>query len=794
MQNMDDYSESDIRSKYIDHAIKKAGWKESYIIREHQYTDGQIQVVGKSHKRGKTKFVDYLLSYPAYNPIAIIEAKKHKFPAGTGMQQGLKYAEDLQVPYVFTSNGDSFMFHNRLAKTGEIEKVISMDDFPSPEALYSQYIKESKINDTEKEIINTPYHFSYGDKHPRYYQVNAINNTIKAFANGQKHIMFVMATGTGKTYTAFQIIWRLIKSKKVNKVLYLVDRNILADQPMQDDFRKFGNEAVKLTRKEWQDPTGISAYKVYVGLYQQLFGENNENEKLFKNFKPDFFDLIIIDEAHRGSANANSNWREILDYFAGENSDTKVIGMTATPKETKDANLGYFGEPVYEYSLKQGIQDGFLAPYKVIRVGLDKDLLGYRPTKGKLDANGRIIEDREYNQKDYDRNIVLGQRTDAVAKFVSDFMKKNNERFDKTIVFGEDIDHADRLRRAFVNENPDLVNQDSRYVMKITGDDQEGKNQLDNFEDNESKYPTIVTTSQLLRTGVNVKNVKIIVLDTNINSMTEFKQIIGRGTRLNPNFGKFYFTIIDFRNVTRLFSDEEFDGTPIDTEEVTKDNVPIENTTDDSDTESHSTKDSDENLDQKIDPNNNYKYVVNDVHVQILNSQTYYYDNNGKLITENIVDYSKRNILGEFPQLHDFINAWNSADKKAALIKTMESNGLFIDEIRKEKEYAELDDFDLIVHLAYDQPALTKQERINNVKKQGLLFKYKDQAREVIKTLLEKYQDPGIHIEDLESPRLLDMKDFDKFGGKLKIIRNFGGKKNYQNAIKEITDKLFTTT
>lgn len=789
MNNMDNYSESDIRSKYIDSAIKNTGWDENYIRREYTYTDGQIEVIGQNCKRGDRKRVDYLLSYPANHPLAIIEAKRHIFKPGTGMQQALKYANDLQVPYVFTSNGDNFVFHNRLVKNN-VEHEISLDEFPTPENLYSQFIEERNINSTEQQIINTPYHYKRGDKSPRYYQINAINKTVSAIANGQKHVMFVMATGTGKTYTAFQIIWRLIKSKTVNKVLYLVDRNILADQPMQEDFKAFGTAAVKLTRKEWKNPTGISAYKVYVGLYQQLFGEKNPNEKLYQNFKPNFFDLIVIDEAHRGSANEDSNWREILNYFAGENSDTKVIGMTATPKETKDANLGYFGEPVYEYSLKQGIADGFLAPYKVIRVGIDKDLYGFRPTEGQLDDNGRVIEDREYNQKDYDRNIVLGQRTKAIAKFVTNFMKKNNKRMDKTIVFGEDIEHAERLRRAFTNYNGDMVSKDDRYVMKITGDDEEGKNQLYNFEDNESMYPTIVTTSQLLRTGVNVKNVKIIVLDTNINSITEFKQIIGRGTRLNPNYDKYYFTIIDFRNVTRLFSDPDFDGTPIDEIDTDDKNVPSDN---DNTNNYHSKNNNDNSNNIDDESQHQGKYVINGVPVKVINSQTSYYNNEGKLVTENIVDYSKRNVLGKYPQLKDFINAWNQADKKTALIEEMKKHGLLINEIRNERDYKNLDDFDLIVHLAYDQPALTKQERINNVKKSGILFKYKDQARDVLNALLDKYQDPGIHIEDIESPKLLDTPDFKQFGGKIKIIKSFGGKKSYIQMIQQLTKDLFTT-
>ncbi|MBI0091556.1 DEAD/DEAH box helicase family protein [Lactobacillus sp. M0345] len=791
MVNKDDYSETDIRSKYIDPAIKKAGWREENIIREYEYTDGQISVVGKSIKRGKKKFVDILLNYPDNHPIALIEAKVHKFPASKGMQQGLDYANDLQVPFVFSSNGDSFVFHNRLADE-DVEKEISMDEFPSPEALYNEYIQQTNANNNELELLNTKFHRSMGDKNPRYYQINAINNTVKAIAKGQKHIMFVMATGTGKTYTAFQIIWKLLKSKTVRKVLYLVDRNILADQPMQEDFQAFKNSAVKLNRKQWQDPTGLSAYSVYVGLYQQLFSGSNSDEKLYENFKPDFFDLIVIDEAHRGSANEESNWREILDYFAGEGSDTKVIGMTATPKETENANLGYFGEPVYEYSLRQGIQDGFLAPYKVIRVGLDKDILGYRPTKGKLDDNGELIEDREYNQKDFDRNIVLGKRTDAVAKFVSDFMKKNNQRLDKTIVFGEDIEHADRLRSAFIKENPDMVKKDNRYVMKITGDDEIGKNQLDNFEDNESKYPTIVTTSQLLRTGVNVKNVKLIVLDANINSMTEFKQIIGRGTRLNPKYGKYYFTIIDFRNVSRLFADPEFDGDPMEEVDTTENSIPDETSSNSEDSDSMDNLIDDTSNDDDEDSKRK-KYYVNDVSVEVSNAKTFYYDENGKLVTENIVDFSKRNVLGKYPQLKDFLNAWKQSDKKAALIEEMEKHGLLLDEIRKEEDFSKFDDFDLIVHLAYDQPALTKQERINNVKKRGILFKYKDQARDVIQAILDKYQDPGIHIEDLESPQLLDTPNFKKFGGKIKIIRSFGGKKNYKEAIKELTDNLFVT-
>lgn len=790
MVNKDAYSESDIRSKYIDPAVKNAGW-EQYVTRE-VYTDGQIQVVGKKHRRGKRKFVDYLLTYPAYNRLAIIEAKKHTHSEGDGMQQGLSYAasKDLQVPYVFTSNGDSFIFHNRLAKSGEIEKRLSLDELPTPQQLYKQFLIDTNANNDEKELIETPFQYSKGDKAPRYYQVNAINNTLRAFAKGQKHIMFVMATGTGKTYTAFQIIWRLIKSQKIKKVLYLVDRNILADQPLQDDFRKFGDEAVKLNRKFWNNKAGISSYKVYIGLYQQMFGEDNNDERLYKNFKPDFFDLIVIDEAHRSSATEDSSWREILDYFAGENSKTTVIGMTATPKETMDANLKYYGEPVYEYSLKQGIQDGFLAPYKVIRVGIDKDLMGYRPTKGKLDDNNQLIEDREYNQKDFDRNIILPQRTQQVAKFVSNYMKKNDERFAKTIVFGDDIEHANRLRMAFINENPDLVNEDNRYVMKITGDDQEGKDQLENFQSNEEKYPTIVTTSQLLRTGVNVKNVKFIVLDANIESTTEFKQIIGRGTRLNPSSGKFYFTIIDFKNVTRKFSEKDFDGDPLEIQEVNESDIPEE----DDGSYHEDTNSEDDDLPKNDEDNGKKaKYVVSDVDANILTSQTSIIDKDGNLITENIIDFSKRNVIGQYPQLYDFLNAWNKSDKKATLIEEMENNGVFIDEIRKSDEFKDFDDFDLIVHLAYDQPALTKSERINNVKKQGILFKYKDQARAVINALLDKYQDTGITIKDIEDTKILDTKDFDKFGGKLTIVKYFGGPKKYKEAIKSITNELFET-
>ena len=548
--NKKDMSERDICTKYITPALAKAGWDIKRQIREEvTFTDGRVIVRGNVTTRGKKKRADYILYYKSNLPIAVIEAKDNKHSLGDGMQQAINYADILDLQFAYSSNGDGFIEHDM--KNG-IEKEISLDEFPSPEELWNRYKNINQITKEQEEIITEPYYFAQGDKTPRYYQRIAINRTVEAIAKGQKRILLVMATGTGKTYTAFQIIHRLRASGTKKKILFLADRNILVDQTMQNDFKPFQKVMTKVEHKKMD-----SSYEIFLSLYHQLSGA--EDLEVFKQFSPNFFDLIIIDECHRGSAKDTSAWRKILDYF----SSATQVGLTATPKESKViSNITYFGEPIYTYSLKQGIEDGFLAPYKVIRIGIDKDLEGYRPIKGKIDDYGNELEDREYNIKDFDKNLIIDDRTKLVAKKITEFLKKT-DRFSKTIVFCIDIEHAERMRRALVNENSDLVKENHKYIMRITGDNKEGKAQLDNFIDEDSKYPTIVTTSKLMTTGVDCKTCKLIVLENNIASMTEFKQIIGRGTRLKPDYDKEYFTIMDFRNVSRLFADPDFDGEPV---------------------------------------------------------------------------------------------------------------------------------------------------------------------------------------------------------------------------------------
>nr|WP_242057231.1 DEAD/DEAH box helicase family protein [Pseudalkalibacillus hwajinpoensis] len=776
-------TEEDIKLKYITPAIQKAEWDiVSDVFCEYSFTDGRIIVRGNLTTRGRQKRADYLLFYKKNYPIAIIEAKDNKHEVGAGMQQALDYASILDVPFAFSSNGDGFIEHNRL--TG-IERELTLDEFPTREELWNNYVENAHITPAQEEIINEPYFFQLGDKTPRYYQRIAINRTVEAIANGQNKVLIVMATGTGKTYTAFQIIYRLWKAGKKKKVLFLADRNVLVDQTITNDFKPFDKVMTKIKGHKLD-----SSYEIYLALYHQLAGDDGEEP--FRQFKPDFFDLIIVDEAHRGSAKEDSRWRKVLKYFDTE--DTAQIGLTATPKETKEAsNISYFGEPVYTYSLNQGIDDGFLAPYKVVRVGLDKDLEGYRPEIGKVDMYGEEIEDREYSQKDFDKNMIIDARTEAVAKRISQFLKKS-DRFAKTIIFCVDIDHAERMRRALGNENSDLVAQNDKYIMRITGDNKEGKAQLDNFIDRESKYPSIVTTSKLLTTGVDVKTCKLIVLDSNINSMTEFKQIIGRGTRLDIEHGKEYFTIMDFRNASRLFADPEFDGDPISVIEIPNDGemeIPPgegeEVGGDDEETTGGLTGVDDEG---DVDPPKGRKrYRINDVDVQIVNERVQYYDVGGKLITESLTDYTRKNIRKEFANLDAFLRKWNEEDRKEVIIDALKERGVLLDAVREQEHLQELDEFDLILHLAYDQPPLTKAERVNNVKKRGYIYQYKDIAHDVLEMILEKYKDEG--ITEIEGTKVLELNEFQKFGSPLKIVKAFGNKKKYLEAIKKLKEEIY---
>lgn len=774
-------SERDICTKFITPAIQQSGWDIQRQVREeYTFTDGRVIVRGNLTARGKRKRADYILSYKPNLPLAIIEAKDNKHSIGSGMQQAIEYGEILDIPFVYSSNGDGFLERDML--NGK-ERELRLDEFPSPDELWQRYKQAKELSPQQEEIIMEPYYFGEDSKTPRYYQRIAINRAVEAIAKGQERLLLVMATGTGKTYTAFQIIHRLWKSKMMKKVLFLADRNILIDQTMQNDFRPFSNVMTKITNRQMD-----SSYEIYLSLYHQLSGSTDELE-IFREFSPEFFDLIVVDECHRGSAREESRWRRILEYF----SSSTQIGLTATPIETEDvSNTHYFGKPIYTYSLKQGIDDGFLAPYKVIRIGLDRDLEGYRPEKGKVDKYGNVIEDREYNQTDFDRTLVIDQRTEVVAKKITEFLK-NTDRYTKTIVFCHDIEHAERMRQALVNENSDIVKDHPRYIMRITGDNEEGKAQLDNFIDEDSLFPTIVTTSKLMTTGVDAKTCKLIVLDRTINSMTEFKQIVGRGTRLRPDYGKEYFTVMDFRNASRLFADPEFDGDPVQIYEpeegdpiVPPDVEDANDENDDYNNEFDQVGWTDENEDEPT--SRRIKYYVDDVTVTVINERVQYYDQDGKLITESLKDYSKKGILKEYQTLDDFINRWNSEDKRDAIIEELKEHGILLDAL-KEEVGKDLDEFDLILHIAYDQKPLTRSERAKKVKQDDYLSKYSGVARKVLEALLDKYKDEGRF--DFDDVKVLKLKPFDEFGNPMKIAKAFGGKKQFQQAAKELEDNLY---
>lgn len=762
MEDIDkkELSERDICTKFITPAIKQANWKERQIREEVKLTNGRIIVKGSTTSRGKPKRADYVLSYKPNIPLAVVEAKKNTHTLGDGMQQALLYAEMLDIPFAFSSNGDAFLFHDRTGTFGKVEEEIPRESFPSPEFLWQKYCEWKGLDEGRQKIVTQNYFIDHR-KSLRYYQRIAINRTIEAIAKGQNRVMLVMATGTGKTLTAFQIIWRLWKAGVKKRILYLADRNILIDQTRINDFKYFGNAMTKIQNHEAE-----KSYEIYLSLYQAVSG-TEEEKNIYKQFSPEFFDLVIIDECHRGSAAEDSAWREILEYF----SSATQIGLTATPKETKDvSNIHYFGEPIYTYSLKQGIEDGFLAPYRVIRIDLDKDLAGWRPEKNQVDRYGTPIEDRIYNQKDFDRNLVLEKRTELVAKKVTEFLKAN-DRFDKTIVFCENIDHAERMREAIVNENPDLAGENRKYVMRITGDNPEGKAELDNFIDPESRYPVIATTSKLMSTGVDAQTCKLIVLDKRIESMTEFKQIIGRGTRINEDYGKFYFTIMDFKKATELFADPDFDGEPVDIYDFEGENG------------SGKSRDMDEE-------NNREKYFVDDVDVDVVIERTQYYGPDGKLITESLKDYTRKTLLKDFESLDSFLKYWNEAEKKQEIILELEERGVLLDALAEEVG-KDLDPFDLICHVAFDRPPLNRKERAERVKKSDYFSKYGENAQEVLDALLDKYADDG--IEDLESLNVLKVQPFDRMGTPLEIIKRFGGKNNYLEAVKGLESQIYTS-
>lgn len=778
-------TEQEIRTRYITPAITKAKWTTSQIREEYAITKGRIIARGGTYKRDKAKFADYVLFYKSHIPLVIVEAKDNNHAVSDGMQQALDYAERLMVPFVFTSNGDGFTFHNRMIAEGDKEQFISLDAFPSCETLWNMYKTGVGLTEQVEAVITQPYYSEREDKAPRYYQRNAINLTVDAIARGQNRVLLVMATGTGKTFTAFQIIWRLWKAGVKKRILYLADRNALIDQTYVNDFSPF-KDKMTIVRNRKVD----KSYEIYLALYQGLTGEGDKD--IFQQFSPGFFDLIIIDECHRGSAKEDSEWHEVLDYF----HDATQIGLTATPKETKDiSNIDYFGEPVYTYSLKQGIEDGFLAPYRVIRVLLDKDVEGFRPYKGQTDKYGNEILDREYNSSDYDRELVLEKRTRIVAKVVSNYIKKHNLRYDKAIFFCVDTDHADRMRQALVNENSDLVKADERYVMRITGDDDIGKKQIDNFRDVSSRYPVLVTTSKLLSTGVDVQMVKFIILDANINSLTEFKQIIGRGTRVREDLGKMFFTIFDFRDDTRHFADPDFDGpaeqdisfTPGENGEIPDISGESETLTDQSD-EPDAPEMPPEGEDTP-NPERRMKYYVDNVEVTVLRQRVQYIDKDGKLINESLTDYTRRNVRNQYATLDDFLAAWNSAERKQAIMDEFAKQGVLLEELQ-EQIGQEFDPFDLVCHVAYDQPSLTRRERANNVKKRNYFAKYGEQAQAVLNALLEKYADSG--VGNLESLDVLKVNPIKEFGTPQFIVnRIFKGKEAFTAALRELESELY---
>lgn len=810
---MDKYqlSERDICTKFITPAIQQAGWQQHQFREEVSLTDGRVMVRGKLASRiknpdakGGPKRADFVLYGRPNVPIAVVEAKQAKFSVGHGMQQALAYAEMLDAPFAISSNGDGFLLHDRTGLTQRIERELPLTEFPTLNDLWPLYQQWKGLAEASAvKLIEQPFYSDGSGKEPRYYQRVAINRAIEAIAKGQQRVLLVMATGTGKTYTAFQIIWRLWKAKAKKRILFLADRNILVDQTMQQDFAPFGEVMHKVTNREVK-----KNYEIYLALYQAVTGRE-EWKQIYRQFPADFFDLVVIDECHRGSAADDSAWRDVLDYF----SSATHLGLTATPKETKDvSNITYFGDPVYTYSLKQGIEDGFLAPYKVIRIATDVDAVGYTPEKGKVDKLGQTVEQRQYNTKDFDRNLVLEKRTKLVASKVWEYLRATDPMA-KTIVFCDDQDHAERMRQELVKLIPAAASN-RRYVMRITGDDNEGKAQLSYFIDNDEPYPVIATTSKLLTTGVDAKTCKLIVLDQNINSMTEFKQIIGRGTRLREDYQKLYFTIMDFKGATRLFADPDFDGEPVVIYEPNPDEPVVPPDTELPEGANPPGIGEPEPPPYGSDPTGGddtpsggdtgggggggegrVKYVIDDVNVRVAVERSQYLDADGKLITEDyrvlLKDDIKKALQAEFGSMTDFLRRWNSAERKQAVLEELADHGVPLEILQQAvANGSELDVFDLVVHVAFDQKPLTRRERANNVKKRDVFGKYGEQARAVLDALLDKFADHG--VQDIEDAKVLELPPFDQFGSKTQIRRGiFGSIEQYTQAVQELEHALY---
>ena len=799
MTNKRELSEPDICTQYILPALVRSGWDISKQVREQVYfTDGRIYVQGNRTKRGQGKKADYILYYKPNIPIAIIEAKKNIFSLGHGMQQALDYAAILDLPVAFSSNGDGFLEHDKSGFSSLVEQELSLDNFPTPDQLWQKYKKYKQIETPEaEEIASFDYFFDPKGRQPRYYQQIAINRTVEAIAKNQDRLLLVMATGSGKTYTAFQIIYRMWKNGVKKRILFLADRTSLISQTKRGDFKHFKNKMTVIKHKKID-----TAFEIYLALYQGLVNYDEDVLDSYREFSADFFDLIIVDECHRGSAADDSKWREILEYF----SSATHIGLTATPKETKEvSNIEYFGDPIYTYSLKQGIDDGFLAPYKVIRVGLNVDLEGYRPEAGQRDESGDFVEDKVYELKYFDRNLVIDERTKVVAKRVMEFLRKTDV-YAKTIIFCVDTEHAERMRQAIVNEAGDLVRENYKYVMRITGEDKQGKLELDNFINPEERYPVIATTSKLMTTGVDAQTCKLIVLDSNIQSPTEFKQIIGRGTRINEQFDKRFFTIMDFRNVTDQFADRAFDGDPVMIKEVCEGEVFTDEDIAGDTTDEIIDRETGEVIDfgQENDNPENTKPIIIDggeivtekrakvyiagVDVTILNERIQYLNDAGELVTTSLRDYTKQNLLRKFSSLDEFLSRWHQADKKSALIAELREQDVVLEDLQRDVE-KDLDLFDLICYVGWGCPPLTRKERAQNVRKRDCFAKYGEPVRAVLDALLEKYATDG--IENIEELSVLKLEPLKQLGSPGEIVKLFGGKSQYIEVLRELKSELY---
>ena len=784
-------TEQDIRTKYITPALSAAGWDVMRQIREEvTFTKGRIIVRGSLVSRGNARRADYILYYKPNIPLAVIEAKDNNHAVGDGMQQALGYAEALNIPFVFSSNGDGFVLHDRTGTMPQRETTLRLEDFPPPEELWARYCAWKGLAPEQRSLVLQDYFEDGGSKAPRYYQANAVNAVVEAVAQGRRRVLLVMATGTGKTYTAFQIVWRLRQAERAKRILFLADRNVLVDQTMVNDFRPFGPAMARLSRRAGTiapDKSAVdTSYEVYLALYQSITGPE-ERDKVYRKFSPGFFDLVVVDECHRGSAADDSAWREILEYF----SSAIQIGMTATPKETEYvSNMDYFGEPAYSYSLKQGILDGFLAPYKVVRAHIDRDVEGWRPEHGRRDREGEAVEDRLYNLRDFDRSLVLDGRTRRVAQKVTEFLTQSGDRYQKTIVFCVDQEHAARMRQALVNENADLVEKNHRYVMRITGEDAEGQAQLDNFIDPESRYPVLVTTSRLLSTGVDVQTCRLIVLDREVGSMTEFKQILGRGTRVHEDTGKLYFTLIDFRGASRHFADPEFDGEPVQIYEPGEDDpvtppgepLPTEQT-DDPPPQGFAEQPTTTERPQGL-----RKIYVDGVEATIVAERVQYLDRDGKLVTESLRDFARNALRGRFTSLDDFLRRWNAAERKLAIVEELKGEGLDLELIGRELD-RDLDPFDLVCHVAFDAPPLTRRERAENVRKRDPFARYGPQARAVLDALLDKYADEG--VLNLDDANVLRVAPFNGLGTPVQLVGAFGGRGGFAAAARDLQSELY---